>query len=282
MPRKQPQDEPAPGAAPSEPKRLTPVEIQQKEFRLAFRGYHEGEVDRFLDDLTEEVARLYAENKRLREELDFKRTERLGTQVPGEVDALLRQAREEAARIVEDARAQAVAMSGEGVASSGAGVQAGVALLGPFLAREREFLQGLASLIQGHADAVKTGIRRAREDMAVADEPDQATTINQEPSHVQEEEEEGSTQSWSQAPASAAAEEEQPAAEPHHEAQASWDDDRESSNDAGSDEPPGGLRSGERIMDLTDDAVDVGQTPQPVAADDRDDRTIREFFWGED
>ena len=53
--------------------RITPVEIQQKEFRLAMRGYNERDVDRFLDELTEEVARLHAENKRLREQADVQR-----------------------------------------------------------------------------------------------------------------------------------------------------------------------------------------------------------------
>jgi DivIVA domain-containing protein len=42
----------------AEPRRITPVEIQQKEFRLAMRGYHERDVDEFLDEITEEVARL--------------------------------------------------------------------------------------------------------------------------------------------------------------------------------------------------------------------------------
>jgi DivIVA domain-containing protein len=180
MPRRQEQQEDAtPGAAPAEPKRITPVDIQQKEFRLAFRGYHESEVDQFLDELTEEVARLYAENKRLREELDFKRTERLDTQGTGEADAVLRQAREAAARIVEEARARASTL-GAPVGSEPLTLQAGTALLGPFLAREREFLQGLASLIQRHADGVKEGISRARQDMTVA-RPEPAPPIEPEP-----------------------------------------------------------------------------------------------------
>ena len=53
-------DQQAPGAlgsdAPSSgPRKVTPVDIQQKEFRLAFRGYSEREVDQFLDDVTEVV-----------------------------------------------------------------------------------------------------------------------------------------------------------------------------------------------------------------------------------
>src|ERR671932_823663 len=58
--------------------RITPIDIQQKEFRLAFRGYNEREVDEFLDQLTEEVARLHADNRRLQEQVEFHRTEPLG------------------------------------------------------------------------------------------------------------------------------------------------------------------------------------------------------------
>ena len=39
----------------AESRRITPVDIQQKEFRVAMRGYHEQDVDQFLDDVTEEV-----------------------------------------------------------------------------------------------------------------------------------------------------------------------------------------------------------------------------------
>ena len=60
---------PAPPTTPG-PKRLTPVDVQQKEFRLAVRGYNEREVDEFLDEVTEEMARLYAENTRLRAEVE--------------------------------------------------------------------------------------------------------------------------------------------------------------------------------------------------------------------
>lgn len=258
MPRRQEQQEDVtPGAAPAEPKRITPVDIQQKEFRLAFRGYHESEVDQFLDELTEEVARLYAENKRLREELDFKRTERLDTQGTGEADAVLRQAREAAARIVEEARARASTL-GAPVGSEPLTLQAGTALLGPFLAREREFLQGLASLIQRHADAVKEGISRARQEMTVA---------RPEPGPPIEPESPGSSGESDVEAAAAAGEVQDQAPEPE---------------ETEEPETPTGPQD-ERIMDLTQDAVELDEPArQPVAADDRDDRSLREFFWGED
>ena len=152
-------------AGRAESTRITPVDIQQKEFGLAFRGYNERDVDQFLDELTEEVARLYAENKRLREELEFARTSRMDLSGAEEADALLRQAREEAARLLADARARASATDPGAVGPGGRGTAAALA---PFVAQEREFLQSLANLIQTHAEAVKDQIRRARDAAAQA------------------------------------------------------------------------------------------------------------------
>src|SRR4030095_7605760 len=88
----------------SEPRRITPVDIQQKEFRLAMRGYHERDVDECLDEITEEVARLYAENKRLREELESKAPGRFTTgSGTAEAEAALQQARDAAANILAEA-----------------------------------------------------------------------------------------------------------------------------------------------------------------------------------
>src|SRR5438094_10105071 len=96
--RNQSQDGPDTAAFP-DPKRVTPVDIQQKEFRLAVRGYNEREVDQFLDEVTEEIARLYAENKRLREELDILRRSRPAAPGTDEADLLVSRARDEAVRI---------------------------------------------------------------------------------------------------------------------------------------------------------------------------------------
>jgi DivIVA domain-containing protein len=270
MPKRHRRDEETGPALPTgEAKRVTPVDIQQREFRLAFRGYHEGEVDQFLDELTEEVARLYAENKRLREEVDFKRTERLDAHASGDVDALMRQAREEAARIVEEARARASTLGATGSVQP-ATVQAATALLGPFLAREREFLQSLASLIQGHADDVKEGIRRAREEMTTAAPAGSTPGADEGADPV------GTAAAEDQAEGVIGEIENQEAAadEPAGEVSSR---DHEGVHDTSS------WRSGDRIMDLTENDVEVGEpAPQRVAADDRDDRSIREFFWGED
>ncbi|HEX9313701.1 MAG TPA: DivIVA domain-containing protein [Actinomycetota bacterium] len=150
-------------AASPEPRqqRITPVDIQQKEFRLSFRGYSEREVDEFLDLVTEEVARLHAENRRLQEDVEFQRTVPIGTDSAIRADEIVRRAREEADRIVAEARARA-AGGRAGSAARSAGGAAEAAAVGRFLGREREFLQSLAALIQRHAEAVKEDARSAR------------------------------------------------------------------------------------------------------------------------
>ncbi|MHB9094739.1 MAG: DivIVA domain-containing protein [Eubacteriales bacterium] len=51
---------------------LTPLDIHNKEFRKAFRGYDEEEVDDFLDQLVKEYEKLFKENAELKEVLAAK------------------------------------------------------------------------------------------------------------------------------------------------------------------------------------------------------------------
>jgi len=115
---------------------LTPRDIQEKVFKTqaGLRGYNEREVDEFLDRITEDFARLFAENQRLR------------------------------AALAAGPPAAPPAASATAVATDGAGQE----ITGEFVAREREFLKNLATLIQSHAEAVKQDIGRAR---AVAPAP---------------------------------------------------------------------------------------------------------------
>jgi cell division initiation protein len=48
---------------------LTPLDIQQQQFKVRFRGFDIREVDRFLEQLSEAVAALQNDNKNLREEI---------------------------------------------------------------------------------------------------------------------------------------------------------------------------------------------------------------------
>jgi DivIVA domain-containing protein len=167
----------APVAAPDdERQRLTPIEIQEKVFRLAFRGYSERDVDEFLDRITEELAAVHEENKRLREQI----AEGGGT--PGgaeeaqrQAEAIVRQAREHAARLVEDAETRAAA---------GDDVLASAGLPTSFLLQERQFLQQMAGLIQDHARRLKEDARRARSASPepAPDERAASTPVPQEPS----------------------------------------------------------------------------------------------------
>ena len=46
-----------------DPRRLTPIDVQQQQFRRSFRGYDEQEVDDFLDRVTEELSLLVEERR---------------------------------------------------------------------------------------------------------------------------------------------------------------------------------------------------------------------------
>ena len=151
--------------------RLTPVDVQQKVFRLAFRGYNEQDVDHFLDQITEDLAALHEENKRLREELELRGPGGGTEDARRHAEEIIRRAREEAARV--SAAAPVVPVGS-------------VAATPAFLVREREFLQRLASLVQDHAASLKSEARRARE----AVEPEQEELEELEPDEPEEPERE--------------------------------------------------------------------------------------------
>lgn len=48
---------------------VSPQDIQDKEFREAFRGYNEDDVDTFLDEVAVEFARIFQENQRMKVQL---------------------------------------------------------------------------------------------------------------------------------------------------------------------------------------------------------------------
>ncbi len=144
MRRKKAEGAPAP---PSGETRITPADVQQVEFRLAFRGYNERDVDAFLDRLTEDLGSYMEENRRLRAGAPAASVGAGDVTTAGsEADRILADARTEAERIVRDAEARA-AVTGTTADPRGA--------VAPFLTRERVFLQDLGTLVQGHAEEVK-------------------------------------------------------------------------------------------------------------------------------
>jgi cell division initiation protein len=153
-------------AGTEERRRLTPVDIQQKVFRLAFRGYNERDVDEFLDRVTEDLAALHEENKRLREQVAEGGGSAEGIEeARGQAEAIVRQAREHAASLVEEAEARvaaAEAAAAQAAPAVAAEASSGGGLPTSFLLRERQFLQQMAGLIQSHARTLKEEARRAR------------------------------------------------------------------------------------------------------------------------
>jgi DivIVA domain-containing protein len=141
--------------------RLTPLDIQQIEFRRSFKGYDEREVDEFLDRLTEDFAAALDEAQRLRDRAEGG----LGAVVTGGTEAgskrtadqIVQRARDDAARIVREAqeRATAIGAAALGPGAAAAGGTGNRATIAPFIAKEREFLTSLAALVQGHAEAVR-------------------------------------------------------------------------------------------------------------------------------
>lgn len=50
---------------------ITPLDIQNKEFKRSFRGYNTASVDSFLDDIIEDYERIYKENIELKEKIEL-------------------------------------------------------------------------------------------------------------------------------------------------------------------------------------------------------------------
>jgi DivIVA domain-containing protein len=231
------------------PKVVTPADVQAKEFAVSrFGGYRMRDVDEFLDELTATMTKLTEENDRLRS----------GAVVPPapigapdlddtarQADEIIERARAEASRIVREAEDRAASPAGAAAAMS-AGDRAAVTA---FLAREREFLQSLATLVQGHAEAIKG--------MAKASRPAQAAA----PAGTEE-----------TLPATTPAEAPPPA-------QASAPAPAAGAPPAARDEPEEPIRVEEPA------AAAVGRTEgddEGEAAKGEGDPSLRELFWGED
>jgi DivIVA domain-containing protein len=239
------EDAPATGDA-----RITPEEVQQVEFRLAFRGYNERDVDAFLDRITEGLSSY-------REELEAART---GSGLPlaaaaastGDADAIVARARAEADEIVRRAQEQAA-----GIRAAGAGSGDARGAVAPFLNKEREFLQSLGGLVQTHAEEIKQMVMAIRERAEASGGT--AASAAAMPAVVQPADLE---------PASAAEIRERlQASEPPVEIGSPEDEDL-----APEASPPIVVESGTEPVFSTEGAP----------ASERRERSLRELFWGED
>ena len=135
------------------------------------------DVDEFLDQITEAMTKLADDNERLRSAGGLPAASaRLPIGAPDladtsrQADEIIARARAEAATILRGAREQAVAAAG------GPATDAGRAAVAAFLAQERDFLQQLGSLVQGHAESVK-GMAKANRGPKPAPAPEAAERV---------------------------------------------------------------------------------------------------------
>jgi cell division initiation protein len=116
--------------------KITPLDIQQQQFQVRFRGFDMVEVDNFLDLLANEFEELIRENSHLREEdgrkfskiqelesrerelrdalVSVQRiTEEIRENARKEGELTIQEAREQARRIIENAQSEAFQIDGE-------------------------------------------------------------------------------------------------------------------------------------------------------------------------
>ncbi len=302
-----------PGPAIPPTGHITPVDIQQKMFKRVMKGYSETEVDAFLDEVTEGLARLLAEHKRLREQVELlgmRATTTLDASSAADADALVRGARDEAARILAEARQQAdAALAGSAARAPSAPAEDArwfADLTKTFVSREREFLQGLASMIQQHAEAVREDLRRTQQvpPPAPTAEPEPDGASAEPPVEAEREPEEASAQADEPEVPAVVTEAAPAAQDPHRpwrpEPTRSMTVEELRAGPVGSGpptEPPAGERAaggGETEAEWWESdrsraaapptkAPARSETPRgdPAEGDDEKD-SLRELFWGED
>ena len=227
--------------------RITPIDVQQVEFRLAFRGYNERDVDAFLDRVTEDLSHYLEENQRLRSgsvTVAPALSPDAAEAARREAEEILERAREEAAEIVRQAERKAAAIQ----ATAGAGAGEPRAALAPFLNRERDFLQNLGGIVQSHAEEIRSMVMalRARAEGTSARPAPAAASDTDEP-----------------APAAAEADV----------GAASVTEIRER---LGDDEAP------EPVDEVVVDATEPVYSSEGAQAGEDRERSLRELFWGDE
>jgi DivIVA domain-containing protein len=231
---------------------ITPDDVQRKEFGTARvrAGYLMHEVDEFLDEITDTLSALLAENERLRGELAASPASRTGSRPTSE-------------------------------ATSPAG-GADRATVEAFLRREKAFLQSLGSLVQEHAEELKGMVRSARG--AAGPAPVVATAPASELPTSEPDERTSEPATPVATPPPAAASEPEPAA-----GAAEPEPQERAADDAEEAEPAPALDDAEAetgVIETIDPEEPIRvDEPQPSATrrrDERDAGTLRELFWGEE
>jgi DivIVA domain-containing protein len=240
---------------------VAPADIQSKEFNVSrFGGYRMRDVDEFLDQITVSMTKLTEENERLRSATGLPLASSIGepdlADASRQGDEIIERARAEAAKIVQDARAQAGTP-----AVAAAGTDAGRAAVAPFLSQERDFLQQLATLVQSHAESVKGMAKASRKLPAAAPataQPSTSPAVTPEPATPEAEEPRVQT------PTSDATQP-MPPVKP-----------------VASETPGPESTPPIRVEEPAKASVNAGDVDDDTGHSEGGDRTLRELFWGEE
>jgi DivIVA domain-containing protein len=231
--------------------RITPADVQEKEFRVARfgAGYRVREVDEFLDQVTDALSALTQENERLLREAG-----------PGSTSSppSVRSTTDDSDRAAVDA----------------------------FLRREKGFLQDLGGLVQAHAEELRTMIRAVRRDTAppAADAPPSAEAPRVEPAVTPMVAPEVEIGSSSETTPSALKEADAPPEVASTDPEA-IEAAQEQSPDAAEDDREA---TGEQTATITEAATDEPirlEDPEPARSrrsDEEEGGSLRELFWGEE
>jgi DivIVA domain-containing protein len=227
---------------------ITPQEVQQKEFRVARfgAGYRMREVDEFLDQVTDAMSALAAENERLL------RGSAIGSMRSNPPSPL------SAPAPADDA---------------------GRAAVEAFLRRERGFLQDLGALVQTHAEELRSMVRDVRRDIAgsaAAESPAKGSSA--EPAPVIEPEPESEP-----APIEAAGEPEETPPDP--EPTGTTEQAMDVGEDELEDEPDGSAGPSTATTGVIAEEPIRLDEPEPARSgrsDDEEEGSLRELFWGEE
>ena len=234
--------------------RITPQEVQQKEFRVARfgAGYRMREVDEFLDQVTDAMSALVAENERL---------------LQGSASG-------------SPASSRPATPTSTSPASPSAADAAGRAAVDAFLRREKGFLQDLGGLVQAHAEELRSMVRDVRRDAATPAAA--AAPITAAPPVAE------APMKESPVEPPAAATEAEPAdagSEPSSDLPTVADDSRDEIEDETQGEDPeasGGPPTTTGVVVEEPIRLDEPEPARSGRSEEEEEGSLRELFWGEE
>lgn len=247
MKKKDLTSEDASGWASAPGGRITPQDVQQKEFRVARfgAGYRMREVDEFLDQVTDAMSALVAENERL---LQGSASESQVSSRP----SILPPA-EDAARGAVDA----------------------------FLRREKGFLQDLGGLVQSHAEELRAMVREVRRDVVASAAA--APTVEEasvEPAPASVSEPSSDTSEAEEPPREVSADAEAIGGTEQMTPSSDAPDDEMQGDD--SEDPGGEPTASTGVVAEQPIRLDEPEPARSGRSDEEEEGSLRELFWGEE